>query len=73
VSEWQPIATLQKGEDVLLAWEDGCIRIGQRYADIENGFKTELDYGDFSASAYTPRDYAPTHWMPLPAPPHPET
>lgn len=69
MAEWQPIETAPKGDEVLMVWPDGHIRIGQRYADMPNGFRSDLDFGDFHASMYAQHDYLPTHWMPLPAPP----
>lgn len=65
---WQPIETAPRdGTPVLLLFDDGLMEVGRHYgheADHHNGWWSNdgLDY-----------DYGldnPTHWMPLPEPPH---
>jgi len=74
VSDWQPIETAPKDKDVevLLRWNDDVIRIGKRWADLPGAFKVMVDFGDCYAGVYSPKDYEPTHWMPLPPPPKTE-
>ena len=65
---WQPIETMPTKQHVLMCWSDGMVRIGARYSPYGESFKVEIDMGDASATVYCPRDYLPTHWMPLPEP-----
>ena len=71
--EWQPIETVPLQEDVLLYDNEGNVRAGivfSRYSATKpRAFKSDLDFGDFSASSYWPDDLTATHWMPLPEPP----
>lgn len=80
MSEWQPIETCEprKHDDpnkkVLFFFaEDGRQIIGhivsKKDAYTRGIYVCDLDLGDFSASAFLPADYSPTHWMPLPTPP----
>jgi hypothetical protein len=69
LSPWLPIEALTKGDgDVLLKWDDGCVRIGERWDSAFKGFICRLDFGDITTSVWVPKDYLPIEWMPLPKP-----
>lgn len=71
MSEWQPIETVQEDEEVLLLDSDGNIRIGVCIFGFDGNklFRSDLDFGDFYATAYFPDCLTATHWQPLPVPP----
>lgn len=61
MSEWRPIATAPKDEEILVyEGRTGQIEIVD-WSDIEEGKWLSRDYDRIEA----------THWMPLPAPPSP--
>jgi hypothetical protein len=72
MSEWQPIETAPINVEIMLLDTESTIRIGRKYGDWNGALKSELDFGDYSATFYYPRDNLPTHWMPLPKPPEPK-
>lgn len=65
--EWQPIETAPKAGEFILLWWDG--RVQEGYCA---GAGASRDGGDWwRASASKVCIGRPTHWMPLPAAPHP--
>lgn len=72
MSQWQPIETAPKDETAVFLW--GCIE-GSPYSRPHIGIDDLVQaYWDEKAQAWRAIDYegwvpAPTHWMPLPAPP----
>lgn len=81
MSQWQPIETVPRDEtNVILCWTfpNGVrpdIRIGrywmESWPDRRPLFKLELDWGSAGSYVFTSHDEdCPTHWMPLPEPPH---
>jgi hypothetical protein len=62
MSEWQPIETAPKDGRFLVFLSDGAVEVAKR---IPNS-KTMVIGGAFSFD----RSEKPTHWMPLPEPPH---
>ena len=75
---WQSIETMPEGEHVLLYWQHGERGIGgMECATVYRGSDGRLSYwthgGPNSGLDWEARDdEAPTHWMPLPEPPHAE-
>ena len=70
LSPWRDIETLTKEDgNVLLKWDDGCVRIGERWDSVFNGFICRLDFGDVTTSVWVPKDYLPIEWMSLPQSP----
>ena len=68
--EWQPIETAPKDATVLV-WSAGDCTVAQ--SDGRGGFLALADgmpafHGDGSSAVWV----HPTHWQPLPAPPHGE-
>lgn len=72
--EWRPIKEAITGHRMLLLDGEGNVRVGEV---VSNGFmygsdhlvvRSDLDFGDFCATAYWPNEILPTHWMPLPEP-----
>ena len=57
--QWQPIASAPRDDTVVLGWDGEDVRIMSFW--LTWGAHVE-DWNDDSM-------YAPTHWMPLPAPP----
>jgi hypothetical protein len=55
-------------EEVLFVWVDGIRRIGYLTKYTEE-VCCRLGFGNADACIYSPHDYQPTHWMPLPDPP----
>lgn len=76
MSEWRKIETAPKdGRDVLLyseIWEEtlGAVQIASWDRDEGWIFQSALDIDGLDDDV---ADYGPTHWMPLPPPPAPET
>lgn len=67
---WLALDLCPINEDVLLLFDDGMRRIGQRYAaSLPNGYRVTLDMGDAYAAVYCQQDYAPIAFMRLPGPP----
>ena len=72
---WRPIETAPEGIELLVVRRDGGMHVakvsgvGERYGILS------ADFGDASCVFFFPvggnysADDAPTHWMPLPAPP----
>lgn len=83
--EWQPIATAPKNRTEILAYRDGAgIFMARWIAPAEFLSSREIDMVDMTADDLEKADWfcadfiqgcrldgnlAPTHWMPLPAPP----
>lgn len=76
---WQPIETAPEGVNILLYWTEGELGVGgMECAMIFRGdphSKSGLSFwthgGPNAGSDWEPRGgEAPTHWMPLPAPPN---
>lgn len=70
---WHALESCPINIDVLLAFPDEMIRIGQRFGfagpDSVSTCKVVLDMGDAAVTIYCPHDYQPTHWAYLPTPP----
>lgn len=68
MTDWQPIETAPKDENILLF--DG---------DIHEGYWDEVDYDEFrdvrimgwvyGSANIDPTNFSPTHWRPVPPPP----
>lgn len=77
MSEWQKIETAPKdGSDILL-FVPGCsefcqpIVIGHWSMGIDGVQRDEDDWYETRPDGGPCLDVPPTHWMPLPSPPHP--
>lgn len=72
MSEWQPIETAPKDGTEIFTAKMKPERFGSYFYAVRSkwrGSEWVMDLGD----RWSPFDPDPTHWMPLPAPPTPET
>jgi hypothetical protein len=67
--EWQPIETAPKDGTAVLLWIAGRQRVAIGLWNTQEYLKRPKPHWDWSASSYTNHLYAPSHWLPLPAPP----
>lgn len=71
--DWQPIETAPKDGTVIDLWINGARwtdcwwQVGNRLHPLDGWYSDALDCGD---ADWFCDDQQPTHWMPLPAPPH---
>lgn len=69
MSEWKPIETAPRdGTKVLLGrFSKGCEHDGRIRVDW---WRTHMKAGYTGFGHFNPEYWPPTHWMPLPEPPH---
>jgi hypothetical protein len=70
MSEWQDIATAPKDESTVLCYFplEGLTKSWCRVVPVY-WYRDSWHFASRAASGFS-RGYEPTHWMPLPAPPH---
>lgn len=74
-NQWQPIETAPRYTEVLVLRRDGNMHVAEVSGYDRKFGIMNADFGDARCTFSFPIDgnyeagYAPTHWMPLPAPP----
>jgi hypothetical protein len=69
ISEWQPIETAPNDKGLILLYLSGDGYNGARLSNIVVGVLTGSGWYSISDGYAGVVSGAPTHWMPLPAPP----
>jgi len=62
---WEDISTAPKDGTPILGFTDNFITVVKWLQWGNNGYWTLVETGSFASDG----EWAPTHWMPLPAPP----
>lgn len=78
MSQWQPIETAPKDGTAMLVYGPGLLREHNAHCAVVRWQTTEHStipwwtINDGKFGPYDLRGPSPTHWMPLPEPPHPQ-
>lgn len=73
MSEWQPIETAAKDEDVwILGTSGGKIPFVMAWDGYDDEWYTFNRHYETTLQPHTNKPWQPSHWMPLPSPPKKE-